>query len=66
MKIDQLTLTASKTVNIGNFNNIKISAGVTVTIEEGDDMIAVREAVNNELRDAMVATWRAQRRSEDA
>lgn len=50
MKIRQMTLTAGRTFNLGNFDSLRVDASATVDIEEGEDLAAAREAAVAEIR----------------
>jgi hypothetical protein len=50
MKIRQMTLTAGRTFNLGNFESLRVDASATVDIEEGEDLAAARDAAVSEIR----------------
>lgn len=50
MKIRQMTLTAGRTFNLGNFESLRVDASATVDIEDGEDLAAARGAALAEIR----------------
>jgi hypothetical protein len=60
MIITEIRVEASRVVNLGNWENLKIAASVTASIPEGDDLAVVKAALQIELRTLMEETWRAQ------
>lgn len=50
MKIRQMTLTAGRTFNLGNFESLRVDAAATVDIEDGEDLAAARTAAVSEIR----------------
>lgn len=59
MKIIQKSVSAGLTINLGNYESLRIDSTVTVEIGEGDDVKAVRARALLELRDDLEATYRA-------
>lgn len=53
MKISQITISASRTVNLGNFNNIKIEGSVTINLDENDLIDDARNIAVNEIKQQM-------------
>ena len=37
MRISQITVTASRTVNTGNYNSLRVEGSATVDLSEGED-----------------------------
>lgn len=37
MRIKEITIGASRTINLGNYNSIKVEGRATVELEEGED-----------------------------
>lgn len=66
MKITELRVSFARTVNLGNFESARIEAGVTVAIEDGDDLAQVRSDIQPDLRLALEETWRAQQQKRGA
>jgi hypothetical protein len=53
MKIRQMTLTAGRTFNLGDFESLRVDASATVEIEEGEDLAAARGAAVAEIRTSL-------------
>ena len=60
--ITQIRLGAAKTINMGNYQSLRIEAGVTADLVEGDDTNAVTVRLQAELSELMAETYRAQRK----
>lgn len=57
----------SKTVNLGNFNSIRVEASIEVEIPETDDRVVTQVTKQNaqaELRTLLAETYRAQKKGE--
>ena len=52
MKIVKRTKTISRTINLGNFNSIKLDNGAEAIVEDGDVLEDVDAALDNEIRRA--------------
>ena len=52
MKIVKRTKTISRTINLGNFNSIKLDNGAEAIVEDGDVLEDVDAALYNEIRRA--------------
>lgn len=61
-RITEIRLAVGRTINLGNYETVRLEAGVTVAVDEGDDLDAVKAALQPELRNLMEATWKAQRK----
>lgn len=62
LKVIEFKIGAGHTVNLGNFNSIKIEAGLTIAVQEGSDLLALRTQAQDVLRNMLEETYRAQRR----
>jgi hypothetical protein len=62
MKISEFRVGAGHTINLGNFNNLKIEASVTVEVNEGDDVDALHTQAQAKLRSMLEETYRTQRK----
>lgn len=56
MRITEISMTLTRTINLGNFQNMRIEAGAVAHIEDGDQLEIVREA----LREECLASLREQ------
>ena len=54
MKIDQITITVSRTFNLGNYESLRVEAGITVTLEDNDTPASVRPAILAEARESLL------------
>jgi hypothetical protein len=50
MKIKQVRVAASRTVNLGNFNSLKIEGECTVEVEDGESTMKARAAALDEVK----------------
>lgn len=64
MRVTELRLSVGKTINLGNFNSLRIECGTTVSFEEGDDIARVKASMQDEMRLMLDETYRAQKRGE--
>ena len=60
MKIKDLTIRVAKTINLGNFNSIRVEAECTAALAAGDDLKSATFCLNDELTEAIAATYRRQ------
>ncbi len=65
MLITELRVQVSKTINLGNFNSIKIEGGLTAALGEGESLDAAKTAVQRELKLLLDETYRAQKKAEE-
>jgi hypothetical protein len=63
--ITELRVDVARTINLGNFESMRIEAGITVAVAEGDDIEAVKATIQPELRALLEDTWRAQHRKRE-
>jgi hypothetical protein len=59
MKLKELKIEVSRTFNLGNYSNLRVEAGLVVSIEEGDDLEVLRGKMLDELRKSLSAAYRA-------
>ena len=64
MHITELRVGVSKTVNLGNFNSIRVEAGATASVDEGDDIAAARSDLMAECKASLTEQWQQFRRTE--
>lgn len=60
MRISEVRIGFSRTINLGNFQNAKVEASVVAEIDEGDVIDDLMPALQAELRQILEATWKAQ------
>ena len=57
MKIKEITVGASRTINLGNYNSIKVEGRCTVELADGEDespfIELAREKATNEVRELL-------------
>lgn len=66
MRITELRVQTARTINLGNFESLRIEAGVTASVDEADDLIAVTATMQAELRRLLEETYRAQHRGKES
>ena len=62
MRITEFTIGCSHTLNLGNFESLRIEASVTCELPEGEETADVVAKANAELRGLLEETFKAQRR----
>ena len=55
MRISSISLSLGRTVNLGDFNSMRVETGATMEIAEGDDLAVARESLHDEVK-TMLAT----------
>lgn len=50
MKIKQIHVSYSRTFNLGNYENVKIEAGLVADLDEGDNLQTAFEELRQEAR----------------
>lgn len=55
MKTKQTSVTVSRTFNLGNFESLRIEAGIVTELEEGDTPESVRAVQLAEVRESLLA-----------
>lgn len=58
MKIIQKSVSAGLTINLGNYESLRIDSTVTVEVEAGQDLAALRLEMLAEMRTDLAATYR--------
>lgn len=54
----ELQITVSRTVNLGNFESLRVEAGFTVSLEPGEDLDDVREKMLPVIKRTLQASYR--------
>jgi len=62
MGIIEFSVGTSRTINLGNYESLKIEASVTVEVHEGVDWKELRDNAQKELRRLLEDTYIAQHR----
>lgn len=55
----ELRLTVARTINVGNFQSVRIEAGLTVTLAPDEDIQAAEDEVHRHLHRALRRAWAA-------
>lgn len=63
-EITEFRIAASHTVNIGNYESLRIEAQVTVTVGEASELDDLKARAQIELRKLLEETYRAQHKKE--
>lgn len=58
--ITEFSIGASKTINLGNFQSLRIEASVTVAMDPGETLADASAAAQSELRNLLEQTYREQ------
>lgn len=60
--ITQFTVGCSRTINLGNFESVRVEASVTVNVEEAraTEYQVIKDNAQNELRNLLEETYRNQ------
>ncbi len=58
MKPKELSITVSRTFNLGNFESLRVEAGMAASIDEGDDPEETRAKILAEIRHSLSATYK--------
>lgn len=58
--ISQFTIGTSRTINLGNFESLRIEASVTFDVDPGDHWSAHKPEAEKALRELMEDTYKAQ------
>lgn len=59
-RITEFSLGCSKTINLGNYQNIRIEASVTVSVDARESLVLASENAQQELRRLLTETYKAQ------
>lgn len=60
MILKEIRVGIARTINLGNYESIRIEAGLTVAVAEDDDLDAAHAALQADLRKLAEETYRAQ------
>jgi hypothetical protein len=64
MIVKEFKIGCSKVINLGNFQNIRIEAEVTIVVpEQYADLAELKKEAQHELREMMIQTWNEQRKA---
>ena len=64
--ITEFRVACSHTVNLGDYNSIRIECSLTVAVPEGDSFDILKDKAQTELRKLLEETYRAQKRTNGA
>ena len=60
MRVTEFSIGCSKTINLGNFQSLRIEASVTVSVDAEDDLATATSNAQEELRRLLEQTYQAQ------
>jgi hypothetical protein len=60
LDITEIRLGAAHTINLGNYNSMRVEAGLTISVKEGDSIADIRASAQTVLRNMLEETFRAQ------
>jgi hypothetical protein len=60
--ISEIRIGVAHTINLGNYESLRIEAGITINVKEGDDLVAIKAEGQQFLRATTEETYKAQRR----
>lgn len=60
MAIKEFTVGFSRTINLGNYESVRVEASVNFVVEEDGDLSLEKNDAQIELRRLMEETWKAQ------
>ena len=60
LELIEFTVGCSRTINLGNYESIKVEASVTMEIHEETDLEELKTRAQTELRQLLEDTYRAQ------
>lgn len=64
--VTEFSLGCSKTINLGNYQSIRIEASVTISMDPGETLADASAAGQEELRRLLEETYKAQYRQAQA
>ncbi len=59
MRISSISLSLGRTVNLGDYNSMRVETGATMDIDEGDDLSAAKAALHDEVKAMLEEIGRA-------
>ena len=60
MAVKEFTIGCSKTINLGNFQSLRIEASVTVSVDDPDNLRDIKEEAQAELKRLLEQTYQDQ------
>lgn len=65
MQLTELRVGAARTINLGNYESIKIEASVTMEVDPEDDLLETKASMQVHLRGLLEDTYKAQMRKRE-
>ncbi len=62
VKITEYRFSVGRTINLGDFNSLRLEVGLTVSTEPGDDLAAIRREAHADLSHMLTEAWHAHKR----
>ena len=56
----------SRTINLGNYESLRVDAKLIVSLQDGDDWVEIKKASQIELRQLLEETYKAQSKQKGA
>lgn len=63
--IREFEISVSKTINLGQYNSIRVEASLTVCVPEGDDFAELKRLAQEDLALLLAETYKAQRKGNE-
>ena len=60
--IKQFSIEVSKTINLGDYNSIRVGASLVIALAEGEDYAKSKDLAQQQLRSLLEETYKAQRK----
>ncbi len=60
MKLTEIRIGAAKTINLGNYESIRVEAGLTITLQDGDDPDKIVLEAQERLKAMLRTTYKHQ------
>ena len=60
MSMTEFTIGCSKTINLGNYQSLRIESSVTFTVEKGDSIAGLKAEAQKQLKALLQETYQSQ------
>jgi len=65
MNVREIRLSVGRTVNLGDFNSLRLDVGLTVEVPDGADLAVIRREAHEDLELMLREAWQAHRRQKE-
>jgi hypothetical protein len=62
VRLTEIRAGCAKTINLGNYQSLRVEAGAVLELHEGDDPAKARAMLQEELKTLLTETYRHQRK----